>query len=106
MRSVVVLPAPFGPRNPVTWPGSILKLRSSTARVLPYRFVSPSTAIKGLAADRDRFDTGFGQGRLRGGETRERDPVRRARHVVEPEPVTERDRRRLAPVLAADAELD
>jgi len=26
MRSVVVLPAPFGPRNPVTEPGSTLKL--------------------------------------------------------------------------------
>ena len=33
MRSVVVLPAPFGPRNPVTSPGRTVKDRSSTARM-------------------------------------------------------------------------
>ena len=35
MRSVVVLPAPFGPRKPVTEPGSTVKLSRSTARTLP-----------------------------------------------------------------------
>ena len=35
MRSVVVLPAPFGPRKPVTEPGSTVKLSWSTARTLP-----------------------------------------------------------------------
>jgi hypothetical protein len=35
MRIVVDLPAPFGPRKPVTLPGSTSKLRSSTARVAP-----------------------------------------------------------------------
>ena len=35
MRSVVVLPAPFGPRKPVTDPGSTVKLNRSTARSLP-----------------------------------------------------------------------
>ena len=35
MRSVVVLPAPFGPRKPSTRPGSALKLSPSTARFVP-----------------------------------------------------------------------
>ena len=35
VRIVVDLPAPFGPRNPVTLPGSTSKLRSSTATVAP-----------------------------------------------------------------------
>src|SRR5689334_22512027 len=47
MRSVVVLPAPFGPRNPVTEPGSTVKLSRSTARILPpNHFVSSSTTIR------------------------------------------------------------
>ena len=33
IRSVVVLPAPFGPRKPVIVPSRTLKLRSSTATV-------------------------------------------------------------------------
>src|SRR5215204_5255977 len=37
MRSMVVLPAPFGPRNPSTRPGCASKLRPSTARFMPYR---------------------------------------------------------------------
>jgi hypothetical protein len=42
---VVVLPAPFGPRKPVTWPGRTVKVRSSTAvtgpdRLVPNRLVS------------------------------------------------------------------
>jgi len=35
MRSVVVLPAPFGPRKPRTRPAFALKLRPSTARFSP-----------------------------------------------------------------------
>ena len=35
MRRLVVLPAPFGPRNPVTRPGSTVKDRSLTAVVAP-----------------------------------------------------------------------
>ena len=46
-----------------------------------------------------------GERGLRGGEPRERHAERRARHVVEPELVAERDGLRLAAVLAADAEL-
>src|SRR5689334_13512535 len=44
-RIVVVLPAPFGPRKPVTLPGSTPNVRSSTATLSPYRFVSPRTSI-------------------------------------------------------------
>ena len=38
MRIVVVLPAPFGPRNPTILPGTTLKLAPSSATTLPYRF--------------------------------------------------------------------
>ena len=44
-RIVVVLPAPLGPRNPVTRPGWQTKLTSSTAVKLPYFRVRPSTLI-------------------------------------------------------------
>src|ERR1700722_17488234 len=43
---------------------------------------------------------------LGGGETRDRYAERRARDVVEPDLVAERDRGRIAAVLAADAELE
>src|SRR5262245_7117854 len=46
------------------------------------------------------------QRRLCGRETRQRNPVRRAAHIVEPDPVAEFDRTRLATVLAADTEVD
>src|SRR2546423_2154750 len=45
-RSVVVLPAPLGPRNPVTRPGSAVNDRSSTARTFLYCFVTPDTTIR------------------------------------------------------------
>ncbi len=45
IRSVVVLPAPFGPRKPVIVPSRTLKLRSSTATVFRNRFVRCSTSI-------------------------------------------------------------
>ena len=51
-RIVVVLPAPFGPRKPVTRPGWQMKLTSSTAAKLPYRRVSPSTLIMRPACPR------------------------------------------------------
>jgi hypothetical protein len=35
MRIVVDLPAPFGPRKPVTWPGRTVKLMPSTAVFRP-----------------------------------------------------------------------
>ena len=61
----------------------------------------------GSAAGGDvRARAGLGQRGLRRGEARERHAERRAADVVEPELVAERDRARLAAVLAADAELE
>ena len=42
---VVLLPAPFGPRNPVTLPGSTANVRLSTASLSPYLLVRPRTSI-------------------------------------------------------------
>ena len=39
IRMVVVLPAPFGPRNPVTWPGLATNEMSFTAVTEPYFLV-------------------------------------------------------------------
>ena len=44
-RIVVLLPEPFGPRNPVTRPGWTSKLRLSTATVLPKRLVISRISI-------------------------------------------------------------
>ncbi len=38
---VVVLPAPFGPRKPKTWPGGTLKVRPSSATTGPNLRLSP-----------------------------------------------------------------
>ena len=43
----VVLPAPLGPRNPVTTPGLTVKLRPSTTSVAPYRLVRPGPRSSG-----------------------------------------------------------
>ena len=45
MRMVVDLPAPFGPRKPVTRPGRAVKETSSTAVKPAYLRVSDSTVI-------------------------------------------------------------
>src|SRR6478752_6772025 len=45
MRMVVVLPAPFGPRNPTIWPFSTENEMRSTAVVRAYRLVSSETLI-------------------------------------------------------------
>ena len=42
---VVDLPAPFGPRKPVTRPGWTVNDRSSTATVFPYRLLRPTASI-------------------------------------------------------------
>ena len=47
MRIVVDLPAPLGPRNPVTRPGRAVKLTSSTAVNSPYVLVTDSRVIMG-----------------------------------------------------------
>src|SRR5437016_1933233 len=44
-RSVVVLPAPFGPTNPRTSPGRTVKDKSLTAGNFSYSLVNPSTSI-------------------------------------------------------------
>src|SRR6266516_7994132 len=45
---VVVLPAPFGPRMPVTAPGAALSVSPSTAVVWPYRLTSPPISTAGV----------------------------------------------------------
>src|SRR3954452_25536897 len=53
MRTVVVLPAPFGPRKAVTTPGRTVALRSSTAHVGPNRLVRPSkTSVEAASVRR------------------------------------------------------
>ena len=44
MRSDVVLPAPFGPRKPVTTPGSTRAVKSDTAVTGPKRLVTPENS--------------------------------------------------------------
>src|SRR5271154_5286922 len=58
IRIVVDLPAPFGPRNPVTTPGCTTKLKPSTAVLSPYRLVRPSISImlRPFADDRNATD--------------------------------------------------
>ena len=48
IRSVVLLPAPFGPRKPVTRPASTSKERSLTASILPKRLLIPWISIAAL----------------------------------------------------------
>lgn len=44
------LPAPFGPRNPVTRPAAALKVTESTATFAPYRFVTSRISIMPVLA--------------------------------------------------------
>jgi hypothetical protein len=55
MRSVVVLPAPFGPRKPVIVPCRSSNERSSTATTPSNRFVRDSARTTGASA---RLSTG------------------------------------------------
>jgi hypothetical protein len=43
IRMAVVLPEPFGPSSPTTWPGGTEKVRPSSATRSPYRLVRPSS---------------------------------------------------------------
>src|SRR3954453_17738913 len=56
MRIVVVLPAPLGPRNPVTVPGSQRNVTSETTARPPSCLVSPSVSIMPT----DSWPAGFG----------------------------------------------
>ena len=49
-RIVVDLPAPLGPRNPVTLPGRTSKERSRTAGLPSYAFASPRASIRAMRA--------------------------------------------------------
>ena len=49
MPSVVVFPAPFGPRKPTISPRATVNDRSSTTTASPYRFVRCSALIAGVA---------------------------------------------------------
>src|SRR3712207_3625658 len=73
IRIVVVLPAPFGPRKPVTVPDSSSKDTSSTTVRSPYFLVSPLTVI--IVASSDRLV------RSRGRRSRRRAPRRVGRAV-------------------------
>ena len=48
MRSVVVLPEPFGPRKPVTFPAGAVNDISRTAVTRPNVFVSPRTSTSAM----------------------------------------------------------
>ena len=47
MRSVVVFPAPFGPRKPVIVPGASANERPSTASSFPKRLLNDSASTAG-----------------------------------------------------------
>src|SRR5947209_12607602 len=47
ISTVVVLPAPFGPRMPVTSPRAAVSVSPSTAVVWPYRLTSPPISTAG-----------------------------------------------------------
>src|SRR6266540_853605 len=53
IRIVVDLPAPFGPRKPVTRPDRAVKVTSSTAVNAPYFLVSASTLIMARSLARE-----------------------------------------------------
>src|SRR5436305_13161617 len=71
-------------------------LIATAARVAGFAMDCSLRFARGLLAERG----------LRRGEPRDRHAERRARHVVEPDLVAERNRRRIAAVLAADADLE
>jgi hypothetical protein len=60
-RVVVVLPAPLGPRNPVTRPGLTVKLRPSTASVAPYLGEAPDLDHETLTGARASFELRHGE---------------------------------------------
>ena len=55
---VVVLPAPFGPRNPNVSPIFTAKLMPFTATLSPNRLVSPITSIASMAPAHHTFLSG------------------------------------------------
>jgi hypothetical protein len=55
VQIVVDLPAPFGPRKPVTMPGWTTKSSPSTASFSPYRLLRFSTSIIACSLHRWRW---------------------------------------------------
>ena len=84
----------------------VINISSSSSRDFSLDWVAVKASYTALAADGDRGDARLRERRLRRRQPGERDAVGRARDVVEPEPVAEGDRARLAAVLPADPELD
>src|SRR4051812_20646572 len=76
---------------------------ASAAAILSWKLVSTLMAMQPIVAPRPASTVR--DGRLRGSHARHRHAERRAAHVVEPRHVEEVDRARIAPVLAADPEL-
>src|SRR3712207_6827553 len=67
---VVDLPAPLGPRKPVTFPGRTVNVTASTAVLAPYLFVRPWASIISLLRSLRRADrpvTTLGAGGCRAG---------------------------------------
>src|SRR5215204_6553306 len=96
-------PSPCAPTRataPSVFPPAAGLTPASGARPGPVRaHCGGSLTFKGL------FSVPLLAGGLRGCDPRDRHAVRRAAHVVEARDVEEGDRRGIAPVLAADAEL-
>ena len=67
-RIVVVLPAPLGPRNPNTCPGSTLRSRRSTATVAPNDFVNPRVSIAATIAGSSAYQIPAGAGSYSSGQ--------------------------------------
>src|SRR3954470_1849032 len=65
VRIVVVLRAPFGPRNPKTSPAMTSRLTSSIPRWAPYVFVSCSVRMIAVISILSRWDAGGGRRSLR-----------------------------------------
>src|SRR5690606_20001549 len=92
-------PAPFGPRNPVTFPGCTVKDAPSTAVVAPYRFDRPTASIMGSsswASTGRRYGVGTPEGTLLGGASGV-DPGHRGRG----DPGTEPDAVRRQPTVTS-----
>src|ERR1043166_1527290 len=58
--TVVVLPAPFGPRKPNTSPGCTVSERSCTATRRPYSLRSPTISIAGGTGEERSSPVGAG----------------------------------------------
>src|SRR5579862_6946649 len=84
------MPSWFRPQ-PITATQDAAAISADTNRILPF--------------DRLRAGLGCLERSLRRRQAGNRQPVRGARHVIEPDLVAELDRRRVAAVLAADADL-